>query len=251
MKRYMRWMAALVVLLLCVSLCGCDRLDELQETHAVWQEDGSILWGNAVYKPLPDMGTDLDVNTLRFDGELHVTDPDVPVLLSEDYGLYFDVSKDKQFINGSVQVDEYSYEHRLFCREDQYDALMEKYQNGFVADRLCYNYYNYETGRRETYYLTVEQEEAFYHVIQTVTPYTDVDYNLMQEEYLKACDEDDLYRQDVCTIAYFGNGFAIIRYNLFYLVPSDYAPIFADILQAGNGEGKYGEFPDQYYDYYF
>ena len=246
-----RYIAALLALVLCMSLCGCDRLDELKANHAVWQSDGSILWNGVVYKPLPPMNSDVDVNTLHFTWGLRVTEPDVPVLLSEELGRGFDVSEDQQFIYGSVQVDVYSYEHRLFCREDRYEDVVARYQEGFVSDRLCYDYYNYTTRQSETYYLTVEQEYAFYHVVQTVIPSEKVDYNAMQEEYLKACDEDDLYRQDVCTIAYFGNGFAIIRYNLFYLVPQDYAQTFAEIMQAGNGEGKYGDFPDTYYSYYF
>ena len=48
MKTRKRWIALLAALMMCLSLCGCQELDDMRATHAFWQEDGSILWNGNV-----------------------------------------------------------------------------------------------------------------------------------------------------------------------------------------------------------
>jgi hypothetical protein len=77
MKKSKRWIALLLALLLCTSLCGCRELEDMRATHAVWQEDGTILWDGVVYRELQNVPEEYQhyVN-----GTIFVTETDVPVL---------------------------------------------------------------------------------------------------------------------------------------------------------------------------
>jgi hypothetical protein len=59
MKNSKRWIALLLALLLCASLCGCTELETMRANHAVWQEDGSILWDGVVYRELANVPDEL------------------------------------------------------------------------------------------------------------------------------------------------------------------------------------------------
>ena len=132
MKRYMRWMAALVVLLLCVSLCGCAELKDMKAHHAVWLKDGSILWDGVEYKPILDNKyrtqnekygdhSNYYLNHDRFDDYLNVTMSDVPVLLSKRFGRTLVLDAKGGFIHGySVPLKD-TY---LYCRADRYDEVV-------------------------------------------------------------------------------------------------------------------------------
>ena len=91
MKKMKRWIALLVALLMCLSLCGCQALDDMRATHAVYQEDGSILWNDVVYRKLENVDQ-IDVLDVSYDyAWIYVTESDVPVLLINWFGEEFDV----------------------------------------------------------------------------------------------------------------------------------------------------------------
>ena len=53
MTKTNRMLSLLLVMLLCLSLCSCKELDAKRAVHAVLDKDGTILWNETVYKPLP------------------------------------------------------------------------------------------------------------------------------------------------------------------------------------------------------
>lgn len=82
MKRTLyRCLAVLLLLAMACSLCGCQELDEMRESHAILQEDGSILWDEKIFLPLPEENIPayLDYDYMQY---IYVTEPEVPVLLS-------------------------------------------------------------------------------------------------------------------------------------------------------------------------
>jgi len=239
MKKMKRVLCLVLSVLLCLSLCGCQALDDMKAQHALRQADGSIVWNDTVYKPLPDIHA--DANTIYFVDTVRVTDPDVPVLLSEQYGELFDRDKECNYLYGCIQIDEYDYNPCLYCRADLYDVVAKRLEEGFVSKGYCYDYYVYEEGRMKTYYLTVEQEYAVNHVLTTVVPtsYEDSVWNYQTE--ISTYNEGDLHRQYAFDITSDGADFYIVYHDLIYAVPYDYTLIFEEIMRAEyQAEGKWG-----------
>lgn len=248
MKRMKRWTALLAALILCLSLCGCDHLDELRASHAVWQEDGTILWNGAVYKTLPD--TYAEINTLLTgDQTVYVTAADVPVLLSAEFSDYFESDAKGIFLAGYVgSGDEYGDEYKLFCREDRYDEFAATLKDGFVFKGYCYDYFDYTKGGQTTYYLTVEQEYAISYIVDTVIPTEYTDYPT--EDYVKvyAYNEGDLHRSYCCDLVNTGDAYYIVYYDLSYLVPESYYYHMLSIFEAKErGDDSRWEATDTYY----
>lgn len=243
MKRYTRWVAAVTVLLLCLSLCSCARLDELKARHAVWQEDGTILWNDAVYKPLPDMGEEVGINRYRLDDQpLRVTEADVPVLLSTSsrYFNYFEKDSNGVFLRGYVERDDdYHGKYILFCREDRYEEIAAEFANGFEAKGLCYDYYDNQLSAMQTYYVNVAQEYDLSYVLSTAEWFFyDDDFHTVYEAELYWHDAFDLYREYEMLLMYTGGGFYLVKDNIAYTVPTVYEQTMRDILQPGYSSYK-------------
>lgn len=240
MKRYTRWVALAAVVAVCLSLCGCARLDEMKEKHAVWLKGGSILWNGVEYKPL-QTDFEVDINYRRFDDRVTVTTADVPVLLSEDYGRTLDADVESGFIYGYAPPLGKNY---LFCRADIYDEVSEKVGEGFKFVGYCYDYYTYEAydtkngfnSVQNTYYLTTEQDYAISYVLDTAMYFFDNDdFKSEYEVMLYRHDELDLYREFEMRLAYSGGSYYIVMDGLVYLVKADYEQYMQDILQPGYG----------------
>ena len=259
MKRCKRMLALLLAVILGLSLCGCQRLDEMRANHGVWQEDGSILWNNAVYKRLPRvMGTEYNID---YDGHVYVTEPDVPVLLSEDYySEFFQRDKKGVLLYGRERGSSMERGYALYCRSDLYEDYAQLLANGFEPKGLCYDYFDNNSGESKTYYLTVEQEYEINYIIDAELPYSygsdfwDGYYELRLYEY----DEKDLCRREYCTLYYDGVSYWLYSdmYELLYWVPEDRYQTFYDIVKAGY-ENEYWmyekggyEFPESTYTTY-
>lgn len=230
MKKMNRFWLLCVVMLLSLSLCGCQRLDDMQARHAVWRKDGTILWNDAVYRQLPDVQA--DINTLGMVERIYVTAADVPVLLSEDFGTRFNRDKEGVFLSGRVSdgEEEYSTKRALFCRADHYKEIAAQLKEGFVPKGFCYDYFDSKAGENKTYYLNVEQEYALSHVMQTapVMEFTDFSADVSTELY--AYNEGDLHRQYSCQlIESFGTYYLVYR-DWAYVVPADYSYQMESIL---------------------
>ena len=227
-------MSVLLVLTVCLSLCGCARLDEMKARHAVWQEDGAILWNDAVYKPLPAV-MEAEVNRMRLDDiPLHVTEVDVPVLLSALYGDYFECDKEGVFLRGYTRNNTYYGEYTLFCREDHYEEVAAELTNGFVTKGLCYDYFDSQLNAMRTYYVTAEQEYAISFVLDTAEWFSyDDEFYAEYEVQLYRHDALDLYREYEMLLMYTGGGYYLVQNDIAYLVPTDYEQTMQDILQVG------------------
>lgn len=235
MKTFMKRMMALLLLLgmLC-GLCGCEALEELRHCQAFLQEDGSISWNGAVYKPLPE--TELLRPSLDFETEICATAPDVPVLLSLFYAQYYlNPSTDGVFLE-----DEW---YNYYCRIDAYDNLISRLREPFVPEKMCYYYDVYDEDdwsyTEERYVLTEAEVAALGEVSNTVTPvsameyaYPDYDYSV----YLYECSADLLLHRSQAELAAAGDHYYLMLYTLedvlVYAVPESYADICGKILQA-------------------
>ncbi len=162
MKKKLRTAAVLLVICLMVAcFSGCTSLDELKAQHAVWNDEdqNSILWQGEEYVYLYQE-TYEETPYSPIDGwnsPIYITDPDVPTLLADSYGLWGDVS-----IHGNYL----SCNSRVFCKADQYDALKVYIDNGLPTDQYGYSYFDYNKGEMTVSIFSKEESRKFDTIIE-------------------------------------------------------------------------------------
>lgn len=190
MKKCKRWIAVLLVVVLCLPLCSCQRLDEMRAAHAVWQEDGSIKWDGNVYRKLADSPK---ISIICDPTTIWLTEEDVPVLLSETIGEYCRISRNRVILivpglEGEV----------LYCREDMCDFMTEHLKNPELTT-YYYNCWDHESDEEHYYYLSVTQGSTIDQLI-TELEFVDVDgefyYDVTANDFrvmLGKCDSERLF----------------------------------------------------------
>lgn len=230
-----RGAALLVILLLVLGLCGCDALDAMREAQTQYGEDGSILYKGVAYMLLPEseyLSPEYEVWE-----EIYVTDPDVPVLLSQ--AIYIErlaVSLDGNFL---ISMSDQA----VYCREELYDSVFDQIVNGFEVAAMQYEYsvYDEEVGihRRQTYTLTQEQWDTVYEVLETVEPVEvgrDWSINGQWYLYLYECSQDGFFKKGAMELVASENSYTLMledgEQTLAYLIPTEYKAVFAQIIST-------------------
>ena len=238
MKLFRRLFLVLLSLLVCLSLCGCRQLDEMKAKHAVWRKDGTILWNGTVYRPLPRRNFDLNGN--RFTESINVTESDVPVLLSEDYGERFYGTEDGVFLYGYKSDEEYTNHTREYCRADKYKEVRAEFDQMERLEGLCYDYYDQADHTHKTYYLTVEQQQSLYNIMEYGYSSQILSSDNVYSVDLYWHDPYDLYRQSAFTLMSTGYAFYIMEgppysesWEWGWLVSDDYKTIIDNIIRVG------------------
>lgn len=235
MKRMKRIATLLVTLLMCLSLCGCQALEDMRAAHAVWQEDGSLKWNGNVYRLLENVPDELQF----YSGDtVWVTDADVPVLLSEVYGVAFDVD-----IEGVLMCawDWEETSKTYYCREDQYDDLVAYLQQSVEMDMYFYSYWDYTVDGYADYYLTSEQQSIIDDLLATssftVVMDKDFYYYDLAGEYcltLNKCDEKHLFSEYYVLEIVWKDGrfYLVTPDNCIGEVPTEYYDVMNEIAKA-------------------
>lgn len=232
MKKWKRWLAFVLATLLCLPLCGCQALEDMRAVHAVWQEDGSILWNGAVYRKLEFGGSDPELDVSYDYTTIYITEPDVPVLMSEVFGDGMDVCA-----NGAL-LEYYDYAeggYVLYCREDVYDQTMAYLENGIKITTYYYEYYDYEAQQSMPYYLTEEQKNTIQRILATAMPvlYDDMDEDWVDCFALYGCDDSHMFGHGVeMWLGVTESRYFIEMGECIYYVPMAYNEIFAEIWKA-------------------
>ena len=234
MKKRTRFLALLTAGLLCLSFTGCKRLDELKEAHAFWQEGGAILWGDTVYKPLPETEMELNGTPDEKDGyslTVNVTEKDVPVLLSELEGQYMTPYRDGLFLAGYGT---------LYCAADRYDEMLELIDQGRSAlTKMSYVYSDRNEEKdwiEREYVLTEEQTEAVRTVYESALPYVMEEGMYLSTDRcidLYAVSENGYFKSLLYNLEVAGNTYYIVEQGMVgntYRVPDAYASLFASIF---------------------
>lgn len=208
MKKQLRLISLVLALLIaCFAFCGCDALDEMRKTHAVWmdEEQTVISLNGKEYKLLPECNT-LAPNE---GNDISLTEGDVPLLLADMFSDYYaNLSEDEDFIvvdpyDGYTQYFDKESETRNYCVSNRYDEICNRI-NETIIDYYCYDYdeFDAEVGYYITkrYCLTLEEVDAVLtvrkgEIAETVSQdidelYNNADYNL--EIY--QCSEDTIFR---------------------------------------------------------
>lgn len=196
MKKYIKLLAvAMLTVLMCMSFCSCKELDEMRESQAFWgKTEETVYFRGSEYKLLPACEY-LYVNCSNYG---HITEKDVPVLLSE--------SGDSMFYNDEVTLLVSSYWgstdkrglHKVWCRADMYDEVCRRIET-VVLDRVCTwgrideNSYGYILLPTEASDIIIDAVSNF-DGTEGKEPWSHDDVN---EEYnLSLCDETLLFVQE-------------------------------------------------------
>lgn len=194
----------LAIIMMCLCLSGCDELDEMRKEQAFWLESGnadSLIYNGEIYKKIEGTNLPDPLYNCSYEEQVYVTDPDVPVLLSQSYGEWLDISEDHNFMYGYIygpyETEYYGvYEsgtESLYCKDDMYDAVSSKIASGIEYTLYGYGYYTYDEeddfyGKFNYYYLKNDEIKAINKVIEEVKPTEDdmINYNY---EYLLTFDK--------------------------------------------------------------
>ena len=229
MKKTIKLFAALfLVIAICLSLTGCQFIDDMRKTQAFWTDDG-IRFRGAEYVALPECET---LDPIISSDLVYVTKADVPVLLCEVLGDWADVSEDGIFVITT---------EKNYCRKDKYDEVCAKITNGAEFDTYCCGYYEYDddTYTSELTYARLSKAEIDA-INQTMTKgkkqsYDDFEYDEYTEELSIELRSSDLF--------FYGGTFDIIKDKRNYYVvdysaddvvmrvaPKSLAPIFKELF---------------------
>lgn len=123
MKKYLKLCLAFVLsLVICLSFCSCNALDELRAAQAFFDKEGNIIYKGNTYVKFDNLNSDVSA-VIPYYNEIYITKPDVPLLLST-------VIKEGQgWINESCTLIEISdYESNYYILEskiDEYDKILK------------------------------------------------------------------------------------------------------------------------------
>ncbi len=240
MKKLKRFTAiTIVMIMMCMLLCSCDTLDYAKESHANWTNDKSTdsitLSSGDTYLKLDGKNKDKIVyNTYSFQN-IYVTDKDVPVLLSEQYGSMLVISGDKNFIYGTIMNDEIVFADKhtptnpinyyffnanyeteevyeddknpiysdvVYCKEELFDDISKQINEDLTYTHYGYSYYDKKTNSFEFYNLSDTQAKLIDTILKDVTPKTDLNFPT-SELYICNLDsltEDNFFGETKCEV---------------------------------------------------
>lgn len=229
MRKRIRLVSVFAVLGICLSLCGCEILDELRASRASITADGVIqLYDGTAYMRLPEC-RELSPDFSEYE-EIYIAEEELPLLLTSFSETYAEKSNDGRFLQIFTQEAVVYY-----CRTDIYDSILERINNGFVPEEYCYSYYDYENGKYILYSLTPAQANAVEQVYTTQKPEklpvaATLDYAYMVDLYLYT--NDHLFMQDTVDICLVEGKYYVVAYgNTLYSVPEEQSPVFAEIME--------------------
>ena len=214
MKRTLKISAlALVIAMLCLSITGCAALDERKDTHAVWTQKGSkdsITYNGEVYKLLENEDSNNPLYNSDWALLVNVTEPNVPALFSNRFGIDLHLSTDENYITGYL-YDEYkvgfnpydevrafemytdatSGKEVFYCKEDIYDEVNDRINAEINYTGYGYEYWDY-SGSDNPYnyhYLSDNDIKIIDKILEETKPTTNCD---IPYEYMCLCIMDEV-----------------------------------------------------------
>ena len=220
MKKYLR----IIAIVMCVAvigstLCSCTVLDDAKDHTVVFTDDSheSFIFHGNNYKLLKGVTNDSSLSFILYDAawNYHITDPDVPVLLSSTYGksMVFDehetqpqliavmkYSEDDDLYTNYVEFKSSSNSVDYYVREDKYDVIIDQFKSAKV-DHLYISVYEYddetEPWNGGSYKKILLDDEAMKAVENTLKngeqfSWSDIDEAYWETMELYSCDKDIL-----------------------------------------------------------
>jgi hypothetical protein len=250
MKHGKRIAAAVLIVAQLFLLCGCNALDRMRKNQ-VFLDGDTLVRDGQTYLLLPECEELCPEED--FGETVFVTASDVPVLLSPFYAQsILTPSTDGTFLVSA-------FDYTVYCREDMYQQILQRIQNGFTPELVCYSYetYNPKTGEfsEDIYTLTDEQVEVIELITSTVEPEAmNADWSLNYDwsVVLETCSKDMLFRRCDLEIARVGRTYYLLLYTdtetLTFTVPTGCNAQLDQITEAykASWESFWDEEPEGY-----
>ena len=133
MKKYIKLLCVcLLTVFMCLSFCSCKELDEMRDDRAVWgKTEQTVYFRKAEYKLLPACE---DLNLVP-GGHGYITESDVPVQLSSNFGTDMSYDRDAVFIVSGWWQNKPEC-NKVWCRADKYDEMCAAIDS-YVMNRYC------------------------------------------------------------------------------------------------------------------
>lgn len=229
MKRTTRILTLLVVFGLCLSLCGCMKLDELRSYRTSMKADGSIQRSDGTeYKRLPECEEFCpDFGDAEW---IYIVEDDLPLLLTT-WADPITKSEDGRFLRSDMDANG---KPEYYCRTDLYDSVFARIQSGFVPEVYGYEYYDRELDAYQICQLTPDQAAAVEQVYTTQEPEKlPTAARLQYDHRINLClySADYLFCRDtldICLVE--GEYFLVGDDNTLYTVPAELFSVFSEIM---------------------
>lgn len=270
-KHGLRLAGCFLLAALLLGLCGCKQsLEQARSTRAVYTDKGDIVYNGQTYLHIfqeklnpyyynPESGL-LEYPDLHSKNELYVTQPDVPLLLSKDFGDRVTFSDDGIYLRRHIPAPLLGApEDRYYCRADIYDQCLPPLSQDDT--RCFYEYQTYNPQQRAMskeyvrYFLTQQQLAAVEQVLSAAEP--------LEEDFARpdVCYFFHLYRMQDGHLRYWISVIATDAGHLLaktydgstvqttYAVPPESETVFSAITQAGTKElTAYDNSLDEYFN---
>ncbi len=173
--------AILIILLICFSICSCRELDDLRDRQAYFNKNG-IIYKDTLYKTV-NISDNLNYNYTN-QKNLNVTDPDVPVLVSEIIEFDYSMNEDETIIYGDGD---------WYVREDKYPLYEDSVKYGINYTDFGFDYFDEELQENTDYIFTKEEKELFLSLLSTEP--VNRDFVVQDMLYLFEQSDDELFRR--------------------------------------------------------
>lgn len=207
MKRILKVIAlVLAVVMLAVTLCSCQHLDDLRAHQAFFTDSTkrSIEFDGQLYQWIEVGKRAFVFSDLWSPEAYHVTERDVPVLLAQNEGDWFEINNERTVIMM------YNFDNpRWYVRQDLYDDAKEKLQSAEL-DHYYFGYViypeNYEDPIASSYQKNIlldDEVTGIVHRALELPKDQRVSYKELSDDYytskyivLYACDADMLIQEE-------------------------------------------------------
>ncbi len=195
MKRTAKILAAIgLIIILCVSMTGCMKIDKMRERQGYVDEKGNIVVNGETFIALPyceylapEFGGYYSSVFQSSDYIVNITDKDVPVLLSGFTGDICHISKDEMYLVKEVMDDYFGYYgEQYYCHEDIYDKIYSAIEAGYSPDGYKYDYTDWSDEEKnwdKEYILTDAQVNAINEVLSTVATLDELPFEVESYDY--------------------------------------------------------------------
>ncbi len=230
-------MLVVPLLLLALLLSGCGLLDDMRAQHALEYDDGTIKYNNKIYKRIDEESLQtekLQEFSIDFGKNLYITEPDVPVLLSQ-----MGIHKWLPYVSsdGSIICSYTAY----YVREDRYEDIIAQFTNGIEYTKYLYYL-------SEEVYLTPDQTATLQQLLKESTPVKTADSYYPKDSlaiYMESA--DGLFEKYAFELIGDDNGYGILDYNTGMLYPAteEYNALLQSLLSTVQKEEIYDILEDK------
>ena len=229
-----RIFAVLLIVVLCLSFCSCNYIDEMRATQFYWGNEAQTVLvsrNGTEYKKVPnEKMLNLNISNKSYNGRI-LDDPAVPLLIASGNMVYTD--PEINYIGGYIDGDK---EFDLFCRPEKFDDAVD-FINRKSESIYGYEYYDVSEYKYKYREFSSEEQGLIDNIFKSVSPKTVPKAEFDTEEYIRV----DRFNQDrtISLLSYYierkGQTYYVVIYEnsqaIFRAVPAEHVEIIKYMLK--------------------